>query len=165
MTPDRSSPRPGASLVLVVVAIRLAHAALAAGADRSVSGLHRPAVSPTTGVLSLRQLRTEATLVVDGIVAATERFDADRLRVYRITVERRLAGPDQATTVAVVEMRGATARPGILADGSRAVLLLRPAPPLSYLTEHLPNGTHYVVAGGRDGVLTDRKSTRLNSSH
>lgn len=109
--------------------------------------------APTTGVLALRQLVAESTLVVDGVVARTESLDEDRLRIYRLGVDRTLKGNAPGAEVAIVEMRGSTSRPGLLADGARAVVLLRPAPSLSYLTQHLPAGTHFALTGGRDGVL------------
>ena len=42
---------------------------------------------------------------------------------------------------------------GVLADGETAVVLLSPAPKLSYLTEHLRDGVSMVPTGGRDGII------------
>jgi hypothetical protein len=109
--------------------------------------------APTTGVLALRQLAAESTLVVEGVVARTESLDEDRLRVYRLGVDRTLKGAAGGAEVAVVELRSTASRPGLLADGVRAIVLLRPAPSLSYLNQHLPAGTHFALTGGRDGVL------------
>jgi HEAT repeat protein len=107
---------------------------------------------PTTGVSTLAQLAAESTLVADAVVEGTQSLDEDRLRVYRLRVTRTLKG-SPTTEAAVIEMRGATTRPGLLSDGMRAILLLRPSPRLSYLTEHLPNGEHLALSGGRDGIV------------
>lgn len=111
------------------------------------------AAVPTTGVRPLRQLVPDATAVVHGRVARTETFDEDRLRVQRVHVERVLRGRLDAREIGVVEMRGASKRPSLLTDGETVVLLVAPAPTLSYLTEHLGDGTFVVPAGGRDGVI------------
>jgi HEAT repeat protein len=107
----------------------------------------------TTGVLPLRRLVAESALVVEGVVARTDSLDDDKLRIYHLAVERTVTGDAGATEVAIVEMRGATSRPGLLADGVRAVVLLRPAPTLSYLTQHLPAGPHFSLTSGRDGIV------------
>jgi HEAT repeat protein len=108
---------------------------------------------PTTGVLALRQLVAESTWVAEGVVARTDSLDEDRLRVYHLTVARTIKGEAGGPEAAIIEMRGGSSRPGLLADGTRAIVLLRPAPPLSYLTQHLPEGTHLALTGGRDGVI------------
>jgi hypothetical protein len=109
--------------------------------------------TPTTGVLSLRELVADSMLVVDGVVTRTESLDDDRLRVYHVLPGRPVKGDAGGTDVAVVEMRSATSRPGLLADGVRALLLLRPTPPLSYLAERVGPGPHFALTGGRDGVV------------
>lgn len=105
------------------------------------------------GVRPLRDLAAEATAVVVGRVARTEAFDQDRLRVQRVDVERVLRGRLDAREIGVVEMRGASRRPSLLDDGQTVVLLVSPAPALSYLAQHLRDGTFVVPTGGRDGVV------------
>lgn len=118
--------------------------------------LPRPSTTPSeaAGVLPLRDLVHDSTVVVDCIVTRTESLDDDRLRVYHVRVGAATKGTVDGDEARVVEIRGATSRPGVIADGLRAVLLLRAAPPLSYLTQHLDPGVAYlVVTGGRDGVI------------
>ena len=83
----------------------------------------------------------------------TESLDDDRLRVYHLDVTRTLSGDAGDTNVPIVEVRTGSSRPGLLTDGTRAVVLLRPAPPLSYLTQQLPEGSRFTLAGGRDGII------------
>lgn len=109
--------------------------------------------APTTGVLTLRQLAADSTLVVEGVVTRTESLDDDRLRVYHLRADRTSKGTAGGDDVAIVEMRGSTGRPALLDDGARVLVLLRPAPPLSYLAQHLPDGVHYALSGGRDGIV------------
>jgi len=108
---------------------------------------------PRSGELTLAQLAAESTLVVDGVVTRTESLDEDRLRVYHLRPERTVKGTSAGDDLPIVEMRGASSRPGLLADGTRAIVLLRPAPPLTYLAQHLPGGAHFALAGGRDGIV------------
>ncbi len=112
------------------------------------------AAMATTGVRPLRQLQSDASAVVHGQVARTETFDEDRLRIYRVRVERVLQGRLDDGEVGVVDIRGASQRPALLADGEHVILLLAAAPKLSYLTEHAPDaGALWTLAGSRDGVL------------
>ncbi len=111
-----------------------------------------PADEPN--VAPLGDLARQSPLVVDGVVARTESLDEDRLRVYHVRVGHVAKGTLDGDDAAVVEVRGATRRPGLLADDARVVVLLGPAPSLSYLTQHLPPGpTYRAVTGGRDGVV------------
>jgi HEAT repeat protein len=118
------------------------------------AALARPATAPAAPAgIPLRQLVAESTLVVDGVVAKVESLDDGRLALYRVRPRRVLRGSTDADMLAVVEIRGTATRPGWLAEGVRAVLLLRPAPPLSYLAQHLPDGPRYAPTGGRDGIV------------
>jgi HEAT repeat protein len=115
----------------------------------------RPATSSaeTSSVLPLGDFARDSPVIADGVVTRTESLDEDRLRVYHVRVDHVGKGTlgDEAL---VVELRGATKRPGVLEDHTRAVLLLRLAPPLSYLTQQLPPGpTYLALTGGRDGVV------------
>jgi HEAT repeat protein len=110
-------------------------------------------VTATTGVVPLHQLAAQATLVVAGVVASTDSVDDDHLRVYHLRVDATLMGTLDGTEARIVDVRGASARPSLLPDGMRAVVLLRPAPPLSYLAEHLPDTPRYALTGGRDGIV------------
>src|SRR2546425_910538 len=115
-----------------------------------------PAPAPvhvTASVPPLRALAPEATAVVLATGARTETFDADRLQVHRLRVERVLAGRLDEVEPGLVEIRGDAKRPPLLADGERAVLLLRPQPGLTYVTEHLGPGVFYTTVSGRVGVL------------
>jgi HEAT repeat protein len=112
-----------------------------------------PGAKPTTGVIPLRMLAADSVLVVDGVVGTIDTFDAERLDVYRVRPQKTLRGSTDAAELAVVEMRNSTEVPAWLAGGDRAVLLLREAPPLSYLAQQLPTGTYYAPTGGRDGIV------------
>lgn len=111
------------------------------------------AVTPTTGVIPLHQLAAQSTLIVGGVVVSTDSVDDDHLRVYHVSVDGTLKGTLDDTEVRIVDVRGASARPSLLPDGMRAIVLIRPAPPLSYLTEHLPDTPRYGLTGGRDGII------------
>ena len=126
-------------------------ATLSLAADQP--GTNQSGAVPTTGVLSLSQLASDSTLIVEGVVTRTEALDEDRLRVYHVRVDRTAKGTLDGEDAAVVEIRAGSSRPGLLADGVRAVLMLRPPPPLSYLAEHLPDGRHFAISGGRDGII------------
>lgn len=111
-------------------------------------------VVATTGVLTLSQLAADSTIVASGVVTRSDSLDEDKLRVAWVRVDRVLKG-DVSTEheIGVVEIRSVTVRPPLLADGARGVLFLRPAPPLSYLTQHLPEGSYLALTGGRDGIV------------
>jgi HEAT repeat protein len=68
-------------------------------------------------------------------------------------VARVLRGRVDAPEPGIVDVRATSTRAPLLTDGERVVVLLRPAPALSYLTKHLPGGAHFDVVGGRDGVV------------
>src|SRR5207249_7196471 len=93
------------------------------------------ATASTTGTRPLRVLAAEATAVVLADVAQSEMLDDGRLAVYHLHVQRVLAGRHDEPAPRVVEIRGASRRPPLLTRGEHAVLLLRPAPALSYLAE------------------------------
>ena len=116
-------------------------------------GTNSSGAAPTTGVLSLSQLASESTVIAEGVVTRTESLDDDRLRVYHVRVDRTAKGTLDGDDVAVVEIRAGSSRPGLLADGLRAVLLLRPPPPLSYLAQQLPERRYFALSGGRDGIV------------
>src|SRR6185436_18652447 len=122
--------------------------------DVEARGAARPGGVPTTGVLTRSQLASKSTLIVEGVVARTASLDDGRLLVSAVQVTRTLEGHADGAEVAVIEMRGTTTRPGLLPDGTRAVLLLQPPPALSYLTQQLPTAdVRYALAGGRDGII------------
>jgi HEAT repeat protein len=112
-----------------------------------------PSAVATTGVRPLRVLAAHATVIALASITRTESYDDDRLRLYRLHVERTIRGRLDAPEPGVVEIRGGTMRPGVLSDGERAILLLEPAPSMSYLAEHLAGQPTWSLAGGRDGVL------------
>src|SRR5262249_42724994 len=87
--------------------------------------------TPTTGVVvsgarPLRLLAAEASAVVLADVVRTEPFDEDRLHLIRLRVARVLGGRLDDLEPGVAEIRGASKRPPVLADGERVVVLLRP---------------------------------------
>jgi HEAT repeat protein len=125
-------------------------------------GVEVPVTKPTPGPVPvhvtasappLRALTAEATAIVLATEARTETFDGDRLQVHRLRVERVLAGRLDEAEPGLVEIRGDAKRPPLIADGERAVLLLRPQPGLTYVTEHLGPGVFYTTVSGRAGVL------------
>lgn len=113
-----------------------------------------PPAVVTAGSRSLRELAEASTVIAEGTVTATDRHDGDRLQVYHLTVERGLRSIEAGQDLAIVELRGGSRRPELLADGRHVVVLLRPAPPLSYLDQHLPPGARWEPVGGRDGIVT-----------
>src|SRR5262249_18751445 len=121
-------------------------AALPGGTTSNAGG------TPTTGVIPLRQLAADSLVVVDGVVSRTDTFDDGRLVVYRVQAQQTLRGTPVGGEIAVIETRSGAARPGWLADGARAILLLRQARSLSYFSQ-LPSGTYYEPTAGRDGVV------------
>jgi HEAT repeat protein len=98
-------------------------------------------------------LAADATAVFVGTAIRTESYDEDRLRVHRLAVERVLRGRLEETEPGLVDLRGATQRPALVADGERVVAFVRPAPDQSYLRQHLPTGPWVVTVSGRDGVV------------
>jgi hypothetical protein len=107
----------------------------------------------TSGTRPLRLLATEATAVALGSVARTESYDEDRLHVHRLDLERVLRGRIDDAEPGIVEIRGGGQRPPVLVPGERVIVLVRPAPTLSYLAQHLPAGAFLEVVAGRDGVV------------
>ena len=160
------SPRAAARLTLVaagLVVLRLAGPAVATDepdSPASDSSRTTPTAEPagalspysTTGRVPLRRLAPRAELIVSGHVRWSEPFDDDKLLVHHVGVDETLRGTAVAT-VAVVEIRGTSQRPRLLREETRAVLLLSPAPPLSYLREQLPDGRYHAPIGGRDGII------------
>lgn len=118
-------------------------------------------VSAASGARPLRTLATGAAAVVLGDVVRIESYDEDRLRVYRIRVVRVLRGRLDEPEPALVEMRGSSQRPPLLADGERVVLLLERAPRITYLVQHLPEAALYAPVGGRDGVVRVGSETEV----
>jgi HEAT repeat protein len=112
-----------------------------------------PSVVATTGVRPLRVLAAQATVIALANVTRAESYDDDRLRLYRLRVERVIRGRLDVAEPGVAEIRGSSMRPGLLTEGERAIVLLEPAPRLSYLSEHLPGQAAWSLVGGRDGVL------------
>jgi len=124
-------------------------------------GAPAPTITPgavastrVTGGKTLRELVPQSTAVVLGFVSRTEGYDGDKLRLHRVRVSRTLRGSGVEPEIGVVEVRGSSERPALVHEGMHVVLLLRPTGALSYLDEHLPDGTSYwSVAGEREGVM------------
>lgn len=135
-----------------------ARAAAPSPGVRGAAALRPARVDPSTGVVAatgtvpLRILAADATAVVVAAVIATESLDDDRLRVHRLRVERVLRGRLDDAEPRLIDVRGASQRPPLVRDGERVVVLVRPAPDLSYLRQHLPAGG-VVPVSGRDGVV------------
>lgn len=116
----------------------------------------RPAASvpsPPTLPPPLRALLREAEAVVEATVTRTEAYDEDRLHLHRLRVERLLSGRLAGGDPGLVEIRGTTARPPLVREGETLVLVVRPAPRLSYLRTHLPEGPWLETVGGREGIV------------
>jgi HEAT repeat protein len=102
----------------------------------------------------LRDLADGQRPVVLGRVSRTDTYDEDKLLVYRVNVERVLRGTGLGPAVSIVDIRAGLARPPLLADGQRAVVILEPAPSISYLAQQLPGESAlFQLADGRDGVV------------
>jgi hypothetical protein len=138
----------------------------AAGARRALAaGLVLPLVhllaaapqasTPTmaASVRPLRQLAAEASAVVAGEVARTETHDEGRLLVHRLRVQRVLRGRVDVAEPPLVDILGDATRPPMVVEGERAVFLLKPQPPLTYLDQHLGDAPRFAAVGGREGVL------------
>jgi len=154
--------QPAASAVWLLAAgcalgLALSGPPLAAGHEGAPTPTIKPgAVASTrvTGGKTLRELVPQSTAVVLGFVSRTEGYDDDKLRLHRVRVARTLRGDGVDAEIGVVEVRGSSERPELVHEGMNVVLLLRPTGSLSYLDEHLPEGTSYwSVAGEREGVI------------
>jgi HEAT repeat protein len=127
-------------------------------AVQGAAALRPTKVDPATGVIAATGAEPLRVLAADAVVFAatvvrTESYDEDRLRVHRLKVERLLRGRLDETAPGLVDMRGAVQRPPLVTDGERVVVIVRPAPDLSYLRQHLPAGPYVVPVSGRDGVV------------
>jgi HEAT repeat protein len=113
-----------------------------------------PGPQASSGIHSLRELEGGARATVLGTVSRTDAFDDQKLLVYRVAVERVLRGEGVGPVLSVVDIRAGLTRAPLLQDGQRAVLLVTPAPSLSYLTQQLPGeGPLHQLADGRDGII------------
>ncbi len=142
--------------LLFSASLFLANAAVSADATATRVGSPEetaPGAVATTGVRPLRVLAAQATVIALANVVRSEPYDDDRLRLYRLRIERVLRGRLDAPEPGVVEIRGGSMRPGLLSEGERAIVLLEPAPRLTYLAEHLRDQSAWAIVGGRDGVL------------
>jgi len=109
--------------------------------------------TPTTGTQPLRLLVAQASAVVVADVARSEVFDEDALRVHRLHVTRVLRGRVDVPEPGVVEVRGASRRPPLLAQGEHGVFLLHPAAPSSYVTEKTGTSDWLALVAARDGIV------------
>jgi hypothetical protein len=113
-----------------------------------------PAPQASSGIHSLRDLADGRRTVVLGRVSRTDTYDEDKLLVYRLNVERVLRGTALGPNVSIVDIRAGLARPALLTDGERAIVILEPAPSISYLKQQLPDETSLLqLADGRDGAI------------
>jgi HEAT repeats len=134
---------------LVAVSSPDASAAPAAPASAPVSG----GAVATTGVRPLGQLAAEATAIVLATVSRSETYDEGRLRLHRLRVERVIRGRLEEPEPGIVDILGDPSRPPLVGEGERAVFLLRPQPPLSYLDQQLPAAPRFATVAARDGIL------------
>ena len=100
----------------------------------------------------LRQLAAEASAVVLADVARTETYDQGRLLVHRLRVQRVLRGRVDVPEPALIDILGDATKP-IVTEGERAVFLLKPQPPLTYLDHHLGDEPRFAAVGERNGVF------------
>jgi HEAT repeat protein len=124
------------------------------------------AAIPTTsgGARPLRTIAADAAVVALVSTLGTEQLDGDRLLVHRLRVERVLRGDLDATEIGLIELRGASRRPPLLAEGQRAIVLLAPRPRLTYLDQHVPPaGTYFAAAAGHEGVLPVRNRAEIDA--
>jgi hypothetical protein len=112
-----------------------------------------PSPHASSGVVPLRRLAARATLIVEARVRTTESLDEGRLLRHHLGTHRVLSGRVGTEGTAVVEIRGGSARPPILAEGDHVVLLLAPATDLTYLRQQLGTDPRWEPVGGRDGVV------------
>lgn len=117
-----------------------------------------------SGATPLRALVGRASAVVVARPGPAEELDEGRLAVHPLRVEEVLRGDLAIDVAPVVEIRGTSARPAYFTDVERAVVLLRPAAPLSYYAEHLPEGPRFEPAGGRDGIIPIRTEADLDAT-
>jgi HEAT repeat protein len=127
--------------------------AAVAGAVLALAASASAAPTVASGERPLRVLAGDATVIVLADVARTESFDDDRLQLHRLHVVRVVRGSLDQPEPSVVDIRGGSVRPPLLSAGERVVVLLRPAPRLSYLTQHLEPGEYFEPVAGRDGVV------------
>jgi hypothetical protein len=136
----------------------LAVASMAGAAQRSAPPPSTPSSAAPADVVRsgdrpLRVLARDTSAIVLGVVLRSEGYDDERLRVHRVRVERVLGGRADDAELGVVDLGGTGNRPPALVAGERVVALVRPAPALSYLAQHLPAGAYVEVVGGRDGIV------------
>ena len=117
----------------------------------------------TSGERPLRVLAGDAKAIVLADVARTEPYDEDRLQVHRLHVIRVIRGSIDVPEPGVVEIRGGSERPPLLTAGERVVVLLRPAPRLSYLRQHLEAADYFEPVGERDGVVPVASEAEVNA--
>ena len=108
---------------------------------------------PTTGVYPLRVLAADASAIVLANVTRTETYDKDRLKLHRLGIERVLRGRLDDPEPGVIDLAGGSHRTSLLVPGQHLVVLLRPAPRLSYLAQQQPEGKYFDTVGGRDGLV------------
>src|SRR5207245_11473307 len=75
------------------------------------------------------------------------------LQLHRPGIEPVLRGRLDDPEPGVIELAGGSHRTPLLVPGQHLVVLLRPAPRLSYLAQQLPEGKYFDTVGGRDGVV------------
>lgn len=123
-----------------------------------------PTAARVAGGKTLRELVPQSSAVVLGFVSRSEGYDGDKLRLHRVRVSRVLRGDAPDAELGVVEIRGSSERPELVHEGMNVVLLLKPAGTMSYLDEHLPQGTTYwMVAGEREGVILTASDTEVDT--
>ncbi|HWP66337.1 MAG TPA: HEAT repeat domain-containing protein [Candidatus Limnocylindria bacterium] len=123
-----------------------------------------PGPYASSGIHSLRDLADGRRPVVLGRVSRTDTYDAEKLLVYRLAVERVLRGPALGPSVSIVDIRAGLPRPPLLADGQRAVVILEAAPSLSYLKQQLPGETSlFQLAHRRDGLIPITDESQVDS--
>lgn len=124
-----------------------------------------PGPSASSGIHSLRELSESGRVTLVGTVTRTDTFDEGKLLVYRVAVERVVRGAAAGSTVSIVDIRAGLSRPPLVADGTRAVFVVEPAPALSYVTQHLPDEQSvHQLAGGRDGIVPISSEAALETT-
>lgn len=102
----------------------------------------------------LRILVRRADAVVLARVERTLRYDDSGVRVHRLRPLRVIAGRLHDPQPDVIEVRPSREAPPALTVGGRAVVLLRPGPPLTDFDPDLPRMACHTLVGGAAGAIS-----------
>ena len=98
----------------------------------------------------LRDLSSEASLIVIGRIEKTQDFADGALSVHKLALMRTLKG-QAPRELQILEQRRSSLR--LYHEGQRVLVFLDKAPSHSFFREHLPPGSYLSAVGGKDGVI------------